>query len=69
MTEQDMVRKVDGDLSPHTDFTDPYWVGADSSVLESCFNKGFIRWNGNGKLMVTPLGRRSCGGSKNERHN
>jgi len=68
MTEQDMVRKVQGDLSPHTDFNDPYWHSADSRVLESCFDKGFIRWDDNDKLIVTSLGRRSCGGN-NERYN
>ena len=68
MTEQEMVKKVDADLSPHTDFSSPYWLGSDSNVLESCFDKGFLRWNGNGKLVVTPLGRRSCGGTHSERH-
>ncbi len=68
MTEQEMVRKVQDDLSPHTDFNDPYWHSEDSRILETCFGKGFIRWDDNGKLIVTPLGRRSCGGN-NERHN
>lgn len=69
MTELEAVKMVNGDLSPHTDFSDPYWLGVDPIVLQSCFDKGFIRWNGNGKLVVTPLGRRSCGGGNRERHN
>jgi hypothetical protein len=68
MTEQEAVKMVTGDLSPHTDFSDPYWVGVDPIVLQKCFDKGFITWAHN-KLVVTPLGRRSCGGVNRERHN
>ena len=70
MTEQEAVKMVAGDLSPHTNFSDPYWSKADPIVVQKCFDKGFIRWTANQtKLVVTPLGRRSCGGSNHERHN
>lgn len=61
MTEREIVKKIDGDKSSHTDFSD--WQDSDSEVLSSCFDKGFIRWNG-GKLVVTDLGRRSCGSNR-----
>ncbi len=68
MTEQQVVKIVQADASLHTDFGDPYWAGIDPIVLQQCFDKGFICWNGRNKLIVTPLGKRSCGGTNHERH-
>ena len=67
MTEREVVKLVDGDPAPVTNFSDPHWVGVDPRVLDSCFDKGFLYWHGK-KLAVSPLGRRSCGGGKSERH-
>jgi len=61
MTEREVVRIV-AEAGPITNFDDPYWEDVDPVTLNACFDKGFLRWNA-GKLVVTPLGRRSCGGT------
>ncbi len=63
MTEQEAVRTVQ--LAPEgtTDFENSYWRGVDYITLNKCFDKGFIRWIGS-RLDLTPLGRRSCGGTQ-----
>ena len=74
MTEQEAVRMVQGAPEGATDLKDSYWREVDPTTLDKCFDKGFIRWVG-ARLDLTPLGRRSCGGthyassslSKNER--
>jgi len=48
-------------LDEYTDLGNCRWDDVDSITLQSCFDKGFLRWNVD-KLVVTPLGRRSCGG-------
>jgi hypothetical protein len=63
MTERDIVRMVQKEKSEHTDFSAVYWRKADPATLQSCYDKGFLRWNDD-KLVVTPLGRRSCGVSR-----
>lgn len=67
MTEREVVQIVAADTSPITDFSDEHWEDVDPATLESCYNKGFLRWDGE-KLKVTPLGRRSCGGNTRERY-
>lgn len=67
MTEREVIQVVESDSALTTDFSDPHWEGIDPRVLESCFGKGFIRWVGE-KLIITPLGRRSCTGVEHERH-
>ena len=62
MTEKEVVHIVACATEAITDFNNPHWAHVDSRTLNSCFDKGFIRWVG-GKLSVTPLGRRSCGGT------
>ncbi|KKM25579.1 hypothetical protein LCGC14_1593640 [marine sediment metagenome] len=61
MTEQEIVRMIQKEEAYHTDFNATYWDKVDSATLQSCYDKGFLRWN-NDKLVVTPLGKRSCGG-------
>ena len=61
MTEREIVNVVRSDASPITDFNASHWNGIDPLVLNTCFDKGFLRWSF-GKLVVTPLGKRSCGG-------
>jgi hypothetical protein len=63
MTEQDIVRMVQKEKSDYTDFNATYWRKADPTTLQACYDKGFLRWDGD-KLVVTPLGKRSCGGLK-----
>lgn len=63
MTEQEIVHIVAAKAGAITNFDDSYWKDVDPRVLNSCFDKGFIRW-ASGKLVVTPLGRRSCGGTQ-----
>jgi len=67
MTEREAVKMVQDDPAAVTNFQSGYWEGVDPVVLDSCFDKGFICWEGE-KLIVTPLGKRSCGGCTNERH-
>lgn len=62
MTEREIVKMVQKEKSGHTDFSAGYWRKADPTTLQSCYDKGFLRWNGD-KLVVTPLGKRSCGGA------
>ena len=61
MTEREIVHLVAARTEPFTDFDDPCWEGIDPSVLNSCFDKGFLRWS-NGKLVLTALGRIACSG-------
>jgi len=68
MTEQEVVRMVQDAPPGPTDFGAPYWVSTDETVLQKCFGKGFIWWVA-GRVIVTPLGKRSCGeGVTHERH-
>jgi len=61
MTELQAMHMVRGAPMGITNFDDPYWKSTDPLVLNSCFDKGFLRWV-NGRLTATPLGVRSCGG-------
>jgi hypothetical protein len=63
MTERDIVRMVQKEEAGLTDFSASYWRKADPTTLQSCYDKGFLRWSGE-KLVVTPLGKRACGGLK-----
>jgi len=65
MTEGKAVRMVLNDPAEVTDFESLYWVGINLLTLQSCFDKGFIRWDGQ-KLIATPLGKRACGGDTHE---
>jgi len=69
MTEQEAVRMVQGAPEGATDFRGSYWDDVDIVTLQSCFDKGFLCWDANEtQLIVTPLGKRSCGGFTHERH-
>ncbi len=67
MTEREAVRMAQRAPEGATNFDDPCWDGVNPAVLNTCFDKGFLRWF-NDKLIITPLGRRSCGGTNHERH-
>ena len=67
MMEREAVKMVQDDPSAITNFQSAYWEDVDPVVLDTCFDKGFLRWEGE-KLIVTPLGKRSCGGENHERH-
>ncbi len=60
MTEQQIVHLVADKAGTITNFDEPYWKDIDPRILNVCFDKGFLRWAA-GKLIVTPLGRSSCG--------
>ncbi len=61
MTEREIIKMVQKEESGPTDFSAVYWRKADPATLQACYDKGFLRWNGD-KLVVTPLGKSSCGG-------
>lgn len=62
MTELEVMKVVlkREQLDEYTDLGNHRWDDVDSATLQSCFDKGFLRWLGD-KLVITPLGRRSCG--------
>ncbi len=63
MTELEVVKIVwrREQLDEYTNLGNRRWDDVDSITLQSCYDKGFLKWNGD-KLVVTALGRRSCGG-------
>lgn len=61
MTEREIIKMVQKEKSGPTDFSAVYWRKANPTTLQACYDKGFLRWVGD-KLVVTPLGKRSCGG-------
>jgi hypothetical protein len=63
MTEREVVRMVweREQFDRYTDLGDDRWNEMDSIALQTCYDKGFLRWKDD-KLVVTPLGKRSCGG-------
>lgn len=65
MTELAVIKIVQNDLAPTTDLGSSYWKDVDLITLQLCFDKGFLRWSYN-KLVMTPLGIRSFGGTNNE---
>lgn len=62
MTELEVLKIVleREKLDEYTDLGDDRWDGVDDRTLESCFDKGFLKWSGD-KLIVTPLGKRTSG--------
>jgi len=65
MTEQQVVQIVwkREHLDRYTDLGDDRWDDMDSITLQACYDKGFLKWSDE-KLVVTPLGKRACGGLK-----
>ncbi|KKM25580.1 hypothetical protein LCGC14_1593650 [marine sediment metagenome] len=63
MTELEIMELVITDPACRTNFDDLHWTNIDQASLNSCFDRGLIRWNA-GKLSLTPLGSSTCGGDR-----